>query len=325
MFLILFIAAIACWLLLRLFIPFLRACLPDLPNSRSSHFKLTPRGGGVVFVLISIVFTLFYSSFNDWSLDFPGILFLYSLPLAFVSLCDDRLNLPSSFRFSLHVLTGFLLSSTSPLVYDLYLNFQSSPLCFAFLLLIIIISITAVINFVNFMDGVDGLVAGCMSVSIFALALSMSAPSSLWALLGALLGFLILNWSPASIFMGDVGSTFLGAVFAGLVLHSSSWTQALLHLLVLFPLLADAFLCVIRRLLAGHSVLSAHRLHLFQRLHRSGWSHSRVSSLYIIGTILLALCLLTPNFSYMLLLVFVEFLIGLWLDKKVAIPFDRTT
>jgi len=109
---------------------------------------------------------------------------------------------------------------------------------------------------------------------------------------GALLGFLLWNWSPAKVFMGDVGSTFLGAVFAGLVLQASSWPQALALLLVAMPLLADACLCVPRRLLAGQRVFQDHRLHLFQRLHQAGWPHARVSLTYIAATAVLAVALL---------------------------------
>ena len=74
---------------------------------------------------------------------------------------------------------------------------------------------------------------------------------ALWPLVGALFGFLLWNWSPAKVFMGDVGSTFLGAVFAGVVLQQASFTAALGPLLVATPLLADACICVLRRLRAG--------------------------------------------------------------------------
>ncbi len=92
-----------------------------------------------------------------------------------------------------------------------------------------VIAVTAVINFVNFTDGLDGLVAGCMAISLGAIAIN--GATGLWPLVGALAGFLIWNWAPAKVFMGDVGSTFLGAVFAGMVLQASSWPQALAMLL----------------------------------------------------------------------------------------------
>jgi UDP-N-acetylmuramyl pentapeptide phosphotransferase/UDP-N-acetylglucosamine-1-phosphate transferase len=171
------------------------------------------------------------------------------------------------------------------------------------------------------MDGLDGLVAGCMAVTIAALAIALAAPWPIWALVGSLLGFLLWNWSPAKVFMGDVGSTFLGAVFAGLVLQAPSWPEALGLLVVATPLLGDACLCVLRRLLAGQRVFQAHRLHLFQRLHQAGWSHARVSSLYIAATAALAVALLAGGWLWVFGLAVVELLVGVWLDQRVAVPF----
>jgi UDP-N-acetylmuramyl pentapeptide phosphotransferase/UDP-N-acetylglucosamine-1-phosphate transferase len=197
-----------------------------------------------------------------------------------------------------------------------------SPIPFPWLLLpLVIVAVTAVINFTNFMDGLDSLVAGCMAVAISALALRLAAPWPIWTLVGALLGFLLWNWSPARVFMGDVGSTFLGAVFAGLVLQAPSWPDALGLLLVATPLLGDAFFCVLRRLLAGQRVFQAHRLHLFQRLHQAGWPHARVSSLYIAATAVLAVALLAGGWAWVVGLAALELLVGVWLDQRVAVPF----
>jgi len=138
---------------------------------------------------------------------------------------------------------------------------------------------------------------------------------------GSLLGFLFWNWSPAKVFMGDVGSTFLGAIFALLVLQASSWPEALAMLLVATPLLGDACLCVPRRMMAGQQVFQAHRLHLFQRLHQAGWPHARVSTFYISATVLLATAFLWGGLSWVIALAVVELLIGVWLDQKVAVPF----
>jgi len=142
------------------------------------------------------------------------------------------------------------------------------------------------------MEGLDGLVVGCIAMSIAALEIDLAAPWPLWALVGSLFGFLLWNWSPAKVLMGDVGSTFLGAMFAGLVVQASSWSQALDLLLVATPLLGDACLCVLRRWMAGQHVFQAHRLHLLQRLHQAGWPHARVSLTYITATAVLAVAVL---------------------------------
>ncbi|MCX5926805.1 MAG: glycosyltransferase family 4 protein [Cyanobium sp. LacPavin_0920_WC12_MAG_63_22] len=310
-------AAFAAWWLLRGLLPNLRRRLLDQPNARSSHSQPTPRGGGVAFVLVAAA-----ASAIGWlgaaSSGQPGLsgsqlamaaLPLLALPLAVVGFLDDRHNLSSGLRYGVQLATALLLILASPLP----LPWLALPL--------LLIAVTAVINFTNFMDGLDGLVAGCMAVAIGALAIALDASSPVWALVGSLLGFLLWNWSPAKVFMGDVGSTFLGAVFAGLVLQAPNWPEALGLLLVATPLLGDACFCVPRRLLAGQRVFQAHRLHLFQRLHQAGWPHARVSSLYIGATAVLALALLWGGLPWLITLAAFELFLGIWLDQKVAVPF----
>ena len=246
---------------------------------------------------------------------------LLAAPLAVVGLLDDRHNLHASWRYGVQLLTAALMLGFSPLVQRLGFAVASRSWLLLPVLALLAIAVTAVINFTNFMDGLDGLVAGCMAVTIAALAITLSAPWPLWSLVGSLLGFLLCNWSPAKVFMGDVGSTFLGAVFAGLVLQASSWPEAFGYLLVATPLLGDACICVPRRLLAGQRVFQAHRLHLFQRLHQAGWPHARVSLTYIAATAVLAVALLAGGWPLVFGLAVVELLVGVWLDQRVAVPF----
>jgi Fuc2NAc and GlcNAc transferase len=296
--------------------PILRRRLMDQPNDRSSHHLPTPRGGGLAFVLVasvgSVLAWLIRSGSSSASLPFVAAPLL-ALPLALVGFFDDHHNLPASWRYAVHLVTALLVVLVSPLVAK---SFELLPL-----LALLLISVTAVINFTNFMDGLDGLVAGCMAVAMTAAGIQLSAPWPIWALVGALLGFLFWNWSPAKVFMGDVGSTFLGAVYAVLVLQASTCSEALALLLVATPLLADASLCVPRRLFAGHRVFQAHRLHLFQRLHQAGWPHSRVSILYIAGTAVLAVAVLWGGLPWVITLAVLELLVGIWLDQQVAVPF----
>ena len=310
------LASVVCCGLLQVLIPFLRQDLLDQPNARSSHREPTPSGGGAAFVLVACVASVLAWLVSVSSTSAPLALIaapLMALPLAVVGFLDDRHNLPANWRYGVQLSTALVVILLSPLV---ALSVDLLPL-FAFLL----IAVTGLINFTNFMDGLDGLVAGCMFVAITSTAIQLAAPWPLWALVGALLGFLLWNWSPAKVFMGDVGSTFLGAVFAVLVLQASTWSEALGLLLVVTPLLGDACLCVPRRLLAGQPVFQAHRLHLFQRLHQAGWPHARVSSLYIAATALLAIALLWGGLPWVVSLASIELLIGFWLDQQVAIPF----
>lgn len=293
-------AAALTWAILRALIPSLRRRLLDQPNARSSHSLPTPRGGGLAFVLVGSPAVAFLG----------GWLPVLCLPLALVGFLDDRHNLPAALRYGVQVATALVLLLISP---------WHLPSIGLLPWLLLLIAGTAVINFTNFMDGLDGLVAGCMAV-LFSVAAFTGMPA-LWPLVGALLGFLIWNWSPAKVFMGDVGSTFLGAVFAGVVLRAPSWPESLGLLLVATPLLGDACLCVPRRLLAGQRVFQAHRLHLFQRLHQAGWPHARVSSLYIGATAFLAVALLSGGLPWLIPIAAFELLLGIWLDQRVAIPF----
>ena len=307
-----FVSFFCVYWLIYFLLPILRRHVLDIPTGRSSHSCPTPRGGGISFVMVSVLSSLIslvsVDSAFSW---FP----LVVLPLALVGFVDDRFSLPSELRFWVQIATSIFILNASN-IFSFTLSFLGISIFFTLLF-----AVVAIINFINFMDGLDGLVAGCMFVSIGSVALKLTAPWSIWALMGSLLGFIVWNWSPAKIFMGDVGSTFLGAVFAVLVLQASGWPEALALLLVATPLLGDACLCVPRRLMAGQQVFQAHRLHLFQRLHQAGWPHARVSTFYITATALLAIASLWGGLPWVITLSALELLIGVWLDRHVAVPF----
>lgn len=288
----------------------------DHPNNRSSHSIPTPRGGGISFVIVAIFasFVALLTSTFVTPTQFPLVCAAFlGFPLALVGFFDDRYNLPSSWRYFVQLLSALLIILLSPL--------HSSHILFIPFMGLLLISVTAVINFTNFMDGLDGLVSGCMTLLISAAAFYLDAPFPIWALVGALVGFLFWNWSPAKVFMGDVGSTFLGAVFAVLVLQAPTWLESFGLLLVATPLLGDACFCVLRRLMAGQPVFQAHRLHLYQRLHQAGWSHARVSLLYMSFTTVHAILLLLVGVVWVTIFAALELLIAFWLDQRVAVPF----
>ena len=283
------------WLFLWGLIPWLRRRLLDQPNARSSHEIATPRGGGVVFVLVGSLLSLALGAGTSaW---IP----LICCPLALVGLLDDRYDLPAAWRYAAQVATASMLVTITAVPLPIWV------------LPLVLVAVTAVINFTNFMDGLDGLVALCGVV--------LMASAGLWPVAGALLGFLAWNWSPAKVFMGDVGSTWIGAVFAGMVLQQPGPLEAISLLLVGFPLLGDALICVLRRLRAGQPVFQAHRLHLFQRLQRGGWPHARVSILYGSATVLLALARPLGGAAALTPLIGTEILIALWMERNHAVTF----
>lgn len=268
----------------------------DNPNHRSSHVKATPRGGGLTFVLVGTLINFLYApETTRW---IPII----CVPLAFVGFLDDLRGLPAFFRYTVQLITGIALV--------IHANLSTSR----GIMILMILLITVLINFTNFMDGMDGLVAGS--------GVLLLASASSWAISGAIFGFLIWNWSPAKIFMGDVGSTFIGALFGGLLINSDSYSDSIGLVLIGFPIFADAFFCVIRRLINRENIFQAHRKHLFQRLHQAGWTHRDVATLYISAVAVLLLSKTIAGFPGLLTCIILQFLYALYLNKWVASDFQ---
>ena len=205
----------------------------------------------------------------------------------------------------------------SSLIYDflnLFYNFE-----YFFIFIILLIIGTAIINFVNFMDGLDGLiVSNFIVILVFS---SILSEKYIFLMIGTLFGFLFFNWHPAKVFMGDVGSTFLGAIFFGILANSNSANDSFLLFLITFPILGDAFICVLRRFFMGHNIFLPHKLHLYQRLNQAGLSHSTISILYATLTLFISLIALTKP-SYIFLPIILSILIGFYCDKYIAIPFE---
>ncbi len=293
------------FIILFLFISKFRKWFLDKPNKRSLHTSPMPTSGGIVFVLLGTLGSLLYKSYLP----------LACLPLAFTGLIDDRFNISIKYRFFMQIFTVFMLIKLSPL------SISTSNLFFDyFLKLILIISLLAIINFVNFMDGIDGLVTG--SMILYFLIFSIILSPSLIPLVGSLTAFLIFNWSPAKIFMGDVGSTFLGALFGGILLQMPNWNISLGCLFVASPLFADALICVIRRFINRENIFNGHRKHLFQRLiDQKGLTHAKVSLIYILGSISSSLSYFLGGVYFLILNLFILLLIGIYLDQFIAKPF----
>tara|TARA_A100001011_G_C14162375_1_gene778850 strand:+ start:170 stop:1123 length:954 start_codon:yes stop_codon:yes gene_type:complete len=287
---------------LYVLIPVLKRITLQKPNLRSSHKIPKPTGGGILFVLISSFILLFLNN----------KICLFCLPLAIVGFLDDVFNLKRNIRYFSQVLTAILIING----YE-YINNISLPL-FIFLSLFLIIFTTAAINFTNFMDGIDGMISSCFIV-LFAVC-AVKIDSNFWILVSSLFGFLLWNWYPSKVFMGDVGSTFLGAVFVALLLKSNIYTSIQIFL-VGTPVFLDALICVLRRLIFFEPIFKAHNLHLYQRLFQAGWAHSKVTSLYLFSTLILAFCVLTNSLIMLACCLILIICLGIYLDNKVAIPF----
>tara|TARA_B100000242_G_scaffold293350_1_gene271186 strand:+ start:4069 stop:4989 length:921 start_codon:yes stop_codon:yes gene_type:complete len=282
---------------------FLKKNLADIPNSRSSHSIIKPNGGGFIFVLNALISSIIYSNY----------LFLLNIPLSIISLIDDKFNLSRKVRLSFHLLTA--LSLVIFLISQDYSFFIPKLLTFPILLLLG----TSIINFSNFMDGIDGIVGGCYFV-IFTMA-SITIDKIYVPLAASILAFLILNWYPSKLFMGDVGSTFLGAMFFTVLLKSQSLLEGFAFLLISIPLMLDAFICILRRYKNGKNIFKPHRDHLYQRLKDNNFPDSKISLIYILATLLISLSYLFFGINIAMISSLIVLVFGIIIDKKFAIKF----
>jgi Fuc2NAc and GlcNAc transferase len=253
--------------------------LLDLPNDRSSHTQPTPRGGGLGFIVSFALTSLLAGAFgiilwHDLSM------WLVLIPLAVIGILDDRQGVSASARYLVQLgSAGIAIAYFGSFPLPWLDSFGTVGQIIAIALSII--GMTALINFYNFMDGLDGLVGGCVAVQLSFLAFYTNQPI-FWLLVAAIGGFLYWNWSPAKIFMGDVGSTVLGATVAIAAFNQHSTPSvAWSALAITLPLALDAIYTLCRRLLRRENIFKAHRSHLYQRLQQSGLSHDKVALLYI--------------------------------------------
>jgi len=256
-----------------------RAGLIDIPNQRSSHSVPTPRGGG-----IAVVGSVLLVDVYDWArsgIPPKPVLFVLlgaTLALACIGWLDDRRSVRVGVRLSVHLICGFavalLVNDIAPMPGLLNILWLSWWMFWT----------VGSINIVNFMDGVDGMVASQGVVYGLYLFLLLSASTAGgrygFILAAACVGFLVWNWSPAKVFMGDVGSGPLGLFFViGGALALGRCPISLLFL-PLFPLFFDALVTVLIRVRRREKLTDAHRSHLYQRLANGGFGHARVTSLY---------------------------------------------
>jgi UDP-N-acetylmuramyl pentapeptide phosphotransferase/UDP-N-acetylglucosamine-1-phosphate transferase len=245
------------WVLVRI-----QSLPKDLPNDRSLHSAPVSRSGGLAMVC-AIVLTgpLFFYGVGTW-LSLGAV-------LALVSFADDWRSLPAKLRLTTHLLAALAL---------VYYTMPDLPLPLAALVVLAIVWST---NLYNFMDGADGLAGGMALIGfgVYAVAGWTAGNATLsWfsaSVSATAAAFLLLNFHPARIFMGDVGSIPLGFLAAAMGVHG--WHTAIwpawFPLLTFSPFIVDATLTLAQRAARGEQVWQAHRGHYYQRLVRMGMGH----------------------------------------------------
>ena len=266
----------------------------DLPNERSSHTLPTPRGGGLVVVVVTLLFASVCAAIENGA---AGRTFLvYSagaVLIASVSWLDDLHPIPRWVRLAVHAAASAVTVAGITYWSALTLPFFGAVQLGGWGALMTALWVVGLTNAYNFMDGIDGIAGGQALVAGLAwwfMCKGSFFPLDCLSLLvaAASLGFLIHNWPPASIFMGDVGSAFIGYTLAVFPLMYESLSadvdkgeSLVMGVLFVWPFVFDTAFTFLRRLFRRENVFEAHRSHLYQRLVISGWSHRRVTILYI--------------------------------------------
>lgn len=296
----------------------------DEPNERKVHIIPVPRLGGLA---IFLAFLSGYMLFAQELKEMLGIL-IGGMILILVGIFDDIKPVPAKYKLIGQVVAagiavyygGILLKEIS--AFGLYMNFGSfSPV-------ITIIFIVAIINAINLIDGIDGLAGGISSIyfaTIAVIAVLMNKYTGLdmmicLIMLGSTMGFLVHNFCPAKIFMGDTGSMFLGymiSIVALLGFKNVTLTSFIVPILILAIPIIDTILAIFRRLLSGQPIGRPDKEHIHHQLLKMKFSmrktvfiiyginiiFSAISIFYVVGDALQAIILYA--IVMILLLIFV--------------------
>ena len=253
----------------------------DVPNIRSSHVNPTARIGGVGFIVAYIASLALW---GDVSILFCKMLAI-AVGVSILSLMDDLKGLKPSIRFLVHILFSVGIFVLGIKLIGISMPFVEMRFAtMAFQIVISVFFLAAMTNVYNFMDGIDGYaggvgILGALSLAGFAqIAGKVAIVDALLMLAAVLAGFWIWNYPKAKIFMGDVGSAFLGFYFGAVILYLTLINaDFLLPMLMVFGVfIGDASVTMIRRLINREKIWEAHRSHFYQRLTIIGWSHRRV-------------------------------------------------
>lgn len=276
----------------------------DIPNARSSHAGVTPRGGGLVFVGLWMGWLLTqYGDLPHWVIASlcPPVLLLMCL-----GFWDDLCDLSAVGRLIGQIVAaGFFLGVLTALS-DHPITLFGLPVWIE--MPMALLALVWSTNLFNFMDGTDG-IASLEALWVFIPGSFLLSHYHAWPLLwvtsglsACIFGFLIWNWPKATIFMGDVGSSVLGFVIVAIALSAEHFYGCpIWYWLVLYGVFwFDATVTLCRRALCKQPIWQAHRLHAYQRLHQSGVSHLNVLKwLSGINALLTVLVLLTLQFAWL--------------------------
>jgi Fuc2NAc and GlcNAc transferase len=270
--------------------------LLDVPNERSSHTRPVVRGAGVAIVLTVL------SGYLLTARDAANLVYISSaLAIAVVSFIDDIFSIPLLPRLVVHFAAASFLVYNVGGFHGINIPFSGSSISFGDLAApITIVFVVWITNAFNFMDGIDG-IAGSQGFGsgigwmLYGLVIGEPTLSLLGGIIaGACLGFLIFNWDPASVFMGDVGSTFLGFTLAAIPLvtlgsdNLKLTNGLLLAMAFMWLFLFDATFTRLHQVMRLQKFWLPHREHLYQQIVARGASHGSIALSFGLFALLIA-------------------------------------
>lgn len=262
----------------------LRRNILDIPNARSSHSVPTPRGGGLSIVVVFLLAVLLFVRGGTLPVVLVGQIIGGGLTVASAGFLDDHFRISARLRLLMHIAAAawalWQLNGVGPL----YLGWISWNWSWIGQL-VSLVGLVWMVNLYNFMDGIDGL-AGVEALCTSGLGWLLLARSELagpanlaLVMAAACAGFLVWNWPPAKVFMGDAGSGFLGFIFGVLLISTARERPLLLWplLILLSVFITDSMLTLLRRLFSGARWYEAHCSHAYQHAARRCGSHAKVT------------------------------------------------
>ena len=255
----------------------------DRPNERSLHKGVVPRGGGLIIMVLLGLATLVLALLTEQNV-FYATVFLYLLCWSLLGWTDDRLDLSAGLRFFAQAVFAGLLIYMFGYVDEIVLSQEIVVHLGLFGIAASLIGIVWLANLYNFMDGMDGLTASqtiiaAITLSVWFYQLGHDGLFYLCVILASsTYGFLLWNWHPAKIFMGDVGSIGIGAFFALLIIVGVTQYEipVLSFVILLSAYIYDASYTLFARLLRREKIWEAHRSHHYQRLASLGFAHQKI-------------------------------------------------
>ena len=309
-------------LLISICLPILRKYkIVDNPDARRAHKLPTVRGGGIALV-IAFIFTMLVITFiSDENLVITPLIISIIL-LGTISFLDDAYQVPIPIRLTIH----FISATICVIYYTGGYSLFRGELPQAIDISLSIIGLVFFLNIFNFLDGIDG-ISTCQSIHLATTAILLCIIRdkviigvdivfySSAIILGCSIAFLLFNWNPAAIFLGDVGSTFFGIIHGLnlLLIASSSDRLFLASVIVSFYYIADGGITILIRAYKGEKIWLPHLNHFFQQAARKGMSHKeiviKIASCNVILLICAVVSIYVPHIALLISFLSISFLL----------------